>query len=110
MSTPVVVDGHAYVLGKDKRLLCVNLKTGQEAWSTDERFGDYWSLVANKDKILALDNRGMLFLLKANAKEFDLIEKRKVADSETWAHLAVCGDEIFIRDLTGLTLWRWTWK
>lgn len=110
MSTPVVVDGHAYVLGKDKRLLCVNLKTGKEAWSTDERFGDYWSLVANKDKILALDNRGMLFLLKANAKEFDLIEKRKVADLETWAHLAVCGDEIFIRDLTGLTLWRWTGK
>lgn len=60
MSTPVVVDGHAYVLGKDKRLLCVNLKTGKEAWSTDERFGDYWSLVANKDKILARQPRNAL--------------------------------------------------
>ncbi|MBY0459572.1 MAG: PQQ-like beta-propeller repeat protein, partial [Gemmataceae bacterium] len=106
MSTPVVVDGHAYLLGKDKRLLCVNLKTGKEAWGTDERFGEYWSLVANKDKILALDNRGTLYLLKASPKEFDLLDKRKVAD-DTWAHLAVCGDEVFVRDLTGLTAWNW---
>ncbi len=110
MSTPVVVDGHAYVLGKDRRLLCVNLKTGKEAWGTDERFGDYWSLVANKGKILALDSRGVLYLLNASPKEFDLLGKRKVAESETWAHLAVCGDEIFIRDLTGLTVWRWAGK
>ncbi|MBP3956538.1 PQQ-like beta-propeller repeat protein [Gemmata sp. G18] len=110
MSTPVVVDGHAYVLGKDKRLVCVDVKTGKEAWSTDDRFGDYWSLIANKDRILALDSRGILYLLKANAKEFDLIEKRKVAESETWAHLAVCGNEIFIRDLNGLSAWRWSGK
>ncbi|QJW93599.1 PQQ-binding-like beta-propeller repeat protein [Frigoriglobus tundricola] len=110
MTTPVVVADHAYVLGKDKRLVCVNLKTGKEAWGTDERFGDYWSMVANGDKILALDSRGLLYLLKADAKEFDLIGKRKVSDSETWAHLAVCGDEIFIRDLNGLTAWRWSGK
>lgn len=107
MTTPVIVDGHAYLLGKDKRLVCVNVKTGKEAWGTEERFGDYWSLVANKDKILALDNRGTLFLLKANAKEFELLDKRKVADAETWAHLAVVGDELFVRDLNGLTAWTW---
>lgn len=110
MTTPVVVDDHAYVLGKDKRLVCVNLKTGKEAWGTDERFGEYWSLVANKDKILALDNRGTLYLLKANTKEYDQLSKRKIADAETWAHIAVCGDEIFIRDLYNLTVWRWTGK
>ncbi|AMV25264.1 outer membrane biogenesis protein BamB [Gemmata sp. SH-PL17] len=110
MCTPVVVGGHAYVLGKDKRLVCVDVRTGKEAWGTDERFGDYWSLVANKDRILALDSRGILYLFKADPKEFDLIEKRKVAESETWAHLAVCGDEIFIRDLNGLSAWRWSGK
>jgi outer membrane protein assembly factor BamB len=106
MSTPVIVKGHAYLLGKDRRLLCVNVETGAEAWRTDERFGEYWSLVANGDKILALDQRGILFLLKANAQEFDLLDQRKVAEAETWAHLAVCGDELFIRDLNGLTAWR----
>ena len=110
MTSPVVVGGHAYVLGKDRRLLCVNLETGKEAWGTEERFGEYWSLVANGDKILALDNRGVLHLLRANAKQYDLLDKRKVADAETWAHLAVCGHEVVVRDLTGLTLWKWAGK
>src|SRR3954447_7049790 len=55
---------HAYVLGKDRRLLSVNLETGNKAWRTDERFGEYWSLVANRGKVLALDNRGILYLLR----------------------------------------------
>ena len=110
MSTPVIVNGHAYVLGKDKRLLCVDLATGKEAWRTDERFGDYWSLVANRDKILALDQRGILYLLKANEKEFDQLDKRKISNSESWAHLAVCGDELYIRDLEGLAAWKWVGK
>lgn len=110
MTTPVVVESHAYVLGKDRRLLCANLETGKETWRTEERFGEYWSLVANGDKILALDQRGILYLFKANPVEFELLDKRKVTESEAWAHLAVCGDEIYIRDLTSLRAWRWKAK
>jgi len=107
MSSPVVVDDHAYIHGKDRRLICVNLKTGKEAWGTDERFGEYWSMVTDGAKVLALDNRGKLYLFRATPKEFDLLDQRKVADAETWAHVAVCGDEVFVRDLTGLTAWKW---
>ncbi len=110
ISTPVIVDGHAYLLGKDKRLLCVNLETGAEVWRTDERFGEYWSLTSNDDKILALDQRGFLYLLKASSKDFEQLDKRKVADAETWAHIAVCGNEIFIRDSKGITAWKWSGK
>jgi outer membrane protein assembly factor BamB len=108
MTSPVVVNDHAYLLGKDKRFLCVDLKTGQEKWRTDERFGEYWSLVANGDKLLALDQKGVLYLIRANPAEYELLDKRKVADAEAWAHLAVCGDEIFVRDLTGLAAFKWS--
>lgn len=107
MTSPVVVGGHAYLLGKDRRFLCVDLATGAEKWRSEERFGEYWSLVANGGKILALDNRGTLFLVKADPKEYDPLDQRKVADSEAWAHLAVCGGEVYVRDLAGLTAWRW---
>lgn len=107
MSTPVIVGGHAYFLGRDQTLACVNVKDGKEAWRSDKRYGQYWSLVANGDKILALDQKGILYLLKANPKEMEILAERKVADAESWAHLAVCGDEIIIRDLTGLTAWKW---
>ncbi|MFO0849216.1 MAG: PQQ-binding-like beta-propeller repeat protein [Gemmataceae bacterium] len=107
MTSPVVVGGHAYLLGKDRRLICVDLASGKETWRSEKRFGEYWSLVANGDKLLGLDNRGVLYLLRANPNEFDLLAEKKVADAESWAHLAVCGDTLFIRDLTGLTALRW---
>jgi outer membrane protein assembly factor BamB len=107
MSTPVVVDNHAYYLGKDQRAICVNLKDGKEAWRSEKRFGKYWNLVANGDKILALDERGILYLLKANPKDLDILAEKKLPRAETWAHLAVYGDEIAIRDLSSLTLYRW---
>ena len=35
------------------------------------------------------------------------LDKRKVSEGETSAHLAVSGDHIFVRELKALTQWRW---
>jgi outer membrane protein assembly factor BamB len=107
MTSPVVVNDFAYLLGKDQRVICVDLKTGKETWRSEKRFGQYWSIVANGDKLLALDQKGMLYLLKANPKEFEILAEKRVADSESWAHIAVCGSEVIIRDLNKLTAWKW---
>lgn len=106
MSTPVVVDGHAYLHLQNQRFTCINLKTGERTW-TSKPFGKYCSLVAQKDRVLALDQRGKLLLLKANPREFDLLDERQVSDQETWAHLAVCGEELFVRELQGLSAFVW---
>lgn len=107
MTSPVIVNDHVYLQGKDRRFICFDLKSGQEKWRSDQRFGEYWNLVANGDKILALDNRGILFLIRANPEKFELLDQREVAQSETWAHLAICGDEIYIRSLSDLIKFRW---
>jgi outer membrane protein assembly factor BamB len=109
MSTPVVVDGHAYLLGKDQRLTCVDLKTGTRTWTTERTYGKYWSMVAAGDKILALDQRGTLYLLKANPKEFELLDERKVA-TDSWAHLAVAGETVVVRALDQLLVFKWAGK
>lgn len=106
MSTPVVIDGHAYLHLQNQRFACINLTTGERTW-TSTPYGKYSSLVAQKDLILALDQTGELLLLKANPKEFELLGQRKVSDQETWAHLAVCGEEIFVRELNALRAFRW---
>jgi hypothetical protein len=46
-------------------------------------------------------------LLRANPAKFDVIDRRKVSDQDTWAHLAVGPGELFIRDLGGLSAWHW---
>ena len=107
MTSPVVIDDHAYLFGKDQKFICVDLKAGKEKWRTERTYGKYCSLVANGKQILALDSRGILFLIKANPAEFELLDEKKVASSETWAHLAVAGSEVVIRELNALASYTW---
>lgn len=107
MSTPVVIDGVAYSHLKSQRVMAIEVETGRELWTSDETFGKYWSLVAQGDHILALDQRGVLLLLRANRDKLDLLDRRKLTDAETWAHLALAGDAIFVRELHALAAYRW---
>ena len=107
MSTPVIIDGHAYLHLRSQKFTCVELKTGKQTWTTTGRYGQYWSLVAQKDRILALDQNGELLLIRAKPDKFDLLDSRKISDEETWAHLAVCGDQVFVRELNGISAYRW---
>jgi outer membrane protein assembly factor BamB len=106
MSSPVVIDGQVYLHLRNQRFTSIDLKTGETNW-TSEPFGKYWSLIAQGDRILALDERGDLLFIRATPEKFDLISRPKVADAETWAHLAIDGDQLFIRELTGLTALGW---
>lgn len=105
MSSPVVVDGHIYLHLRNQRFVCLDAATGAERWTT-KPFGKYWSMVAAGDKILALDQRGELLLIQASPKEFKLISRREVAD-DAWAHLAIVGDELFVRDLRAMKVFSW---
>ena len=96
MSTPVVIDGHAYLHLQNQRFTCINLQSGERTW-TSQPFGKYCSLVCQQDLILALDERGKLLLIKANPKQFELLDEKAVSDQECWAHLAVCGGRVHRR-------------
>jgi outer membrane protein assembly factor BamB len=106
MSSPVLIDDHIYLHLRNRRFTCLDLATGESPWTTTP-YGEYWSMVANGDRMLALDERGDLLLLRANPREFELLDSRKVSDEPAWAHLAVSGDEIFVRGLNHLTVYRW---
>jgi hypothetical protein len=87
--------------------MAIEVETGRELWTTEQSFGKYWSLVAQGDRMLALDQRGLLLLLRANKAKFELLDQRQLTTAETWAHLAVVGEELFVRELNGLSAYRW---
>lgn len=107
MSTPVIWEGHAYIHLKSQRFMCLDLKTGEERWTTTESFGKYWSLVRSGNQILALDQRGSLHLLLATPARFVALDKVALTDQEAWAHLAVAGRELFVRDLDSIRAFTW---
>lgn len=105
MSSPVVVEGQIYLHLRNQRFVCLDAATGKERWTTTP-FGKYWSLIANGDKLLALDQNGELLLIQASPNAFKLIARRKVAE-DSWAHLAIAGDQIVVRDLEAIKTFRW---
>jgi outer membrane protein assembly factor BamB len=59
------------------------------------------------NRILALDQRGELLLFRADPTKFDRIDSRKISEDETWAHIAVCGGQVFVRELRALAVYQW---
>ncbi|HMP78210.1 MAG TPA: PQQ-like beta-propeller repeat protein [Pirellulaceae bacterium] len=106
MSSPVVIDGHIYLHLQNQRFTCLKWETGEERWRTSP-FGKYWSMVAAGDRMLALDERGELLLIRANPEKFELLDRKKIADESTWAHLALYDDQVIIRELKALSVFRW---
>lgn len=105
MSSPVLINGHVYLHLRNQRFTCLDLETGKDLWRSD-KFGQYWSMIASGDRILALDERGELLLIRANPEKFELLDRRTVADSTAWAHLALAGDQLFVRELDSLQVWK----
>ena len=107
MSSPVVVDGFAYLHLGNGRLCCIDLSTGKQSWRS-KSFGKYWSMAVNRDKILALDERGELLLIAADSSKAQMLARKRVSEAETWAHIAVVDDLVFIRELNAVASYRWS--
>ena len=107
MSTPVVIGGKVFMHLRNKKFTCLDLATGQQDWVTDRKFGEYWSLISQGQRLLALDEKGILFLIQADPSGFKLIAEKQISDSDTWAHLAMDGDLIVIRALNKLQAFHW---
>jgi outer membrane protein assembly factor BamB len=107
MSSPVIVDGHAYLHLRNQRLVCINLADGEIKWTSPRGFGKYMSLITNGKKLLALDERGSLYLFRATPESFEQLDTYQVSDQQAWAHLAVADDEIFVRTQKGLHVFTW---
>jgi outer membrane protein assembly factor BamB len=106
MSTPIVLDGYAYLHLANQRFTCIDLRNGETKWTT-EPYGQYWSMAVRDGKILALDERGQLLQIKASPEKFELLDSKEISNSPTWAHIAVAGNELFIRELNAVTAYRW---
>ena len=106
MSSPIVIDHYIYMHLKSNRFACMDLQTGKDLWTT-KKVGEYWSMVSNGNRILALGHDGQLRLIAHNPKEFELISERKISDEESWAHLAVSGNQIAVRSQKNLMLFDW---
>jgi len=108
MSSPLLIDGHLYMHGRDKKFHCIEATSGEVKWSSDKKLGEYWSSVRSGNRILALGHDGTLRLIEATPDEpCKILAEYKVSKQETWGHLAIDGNLLYIRELKGLAVYRW---
>jgi outer membrane protein assembly factor BamB len=108
MSSPVVAGGRLIGFSHRQKgqLVALDLATGRQAWAGPGRQGENASLVVAGPDLLVLNDEGELLVLKADADRFAPVATYGVAESATWAHLAVAPNVILVKDARRLTLWR----
>jgi hypothetical protein len=67
--------------------------------------GDYAALVVAGGLVLAQTNEAELTVFDPSAAQFRMVARYKVADKPTWAHPAIIGREILVKDRDSLMRW-----
>lgn len=106
MSSPVIIGDYVYCHLGNGRLACFDARNGEQMWRS-KPFGKYWSMVARGNTVLALDERGDLIVFEASPEAFKLLDTKHISDEECWGHVAVAGNEIFVRELRGISAFKW---
>jgi outer membrane protein assembly factor BamB len=103
-SSPVYLDGNIYGIsgnaGKGD-LKCIDLNTGKVKWSHDSGFG---SLMVADNKLIILNERGVLTIAEASPSGYKEISSAKVMDpkgAKCWTMPVLCNGKIYCRDSKG---------
>jgi outer membrane protein assembly factor BamB len=108
MSSPVLGAARLYGFSHRRKgqLFCLDPATGRTLWLSEGRQGENASLVVAGGVVLALLTDGELLVLEAGGAAFKVLKKYTVADSPTWAHLAVVDDGVLVKDERSLAYFR----
>ncbi len=80
-------------------------KTGQTVWATEGRDGNQASVLNAGNVLLYLTSDADLIVAAKSRKGLEPLARYKVAESATWAHPAVLGKQILVKDEASLSLW-----
>ncbi len=109
MNSPVLAGEHFYGLSSKRKgmLFCAEAATGNVIWQTEGREGTNAALLHTREWLFALTTDANLIVARKNVKGFEQAAKYTVADSATYAHPVLLGEQILIKDNTSLQLWSW---
>jgi outer membrane protein assembly factor BamB len=89
------------------QFFCLDTKTGRTLWTSTGREGENAAILSAREVLFLLTNDADLIVARKSARGFEPIKKYHVAESPTWAHPVVAGNQILIKDAESLALWSW---
>ncbi|QDV69714.1 Quinoprotein ethanol dehydrogenase precursor [Rosistilla carotiformis] len=99
----ILVDGYIYCgTGNGNGLpICVNMKTGENAWGPERGEGKgETSLVYADGHLVMRRDDGTVILVRANPKKMDVVSsfKPEFQQGKSWAHPVISGGRLYLRE------------
>jgi outer membrane protein assembly factor BamB len=107
MSSPVVNESTLYGLSHRNRgqFFALDLSSGKTLWTTPGREGENASLMLAGSLLLMSTTNAELIIARANPVRFEEVKRYTIANSAVWAHPAVSGSLILVKDVDTLIGW-----
>jgi outer membrane protein assembly factor BamB len=86
------------------QFFCLDADTGKTLWTGDPRQGENAAMVLANGLIFSLTDDAHLIVTSAADKAARVIKNYQVANSPTWAHPAIVGKNILVKDETTLAM------
>ncbi|HEX6975467.1 MAG TPA: PQQ-binding-like beta-propeller repeat protein [Vicinamibacterales bacterium] len=107
MSSPIDAGGTLYGLTHRNKgqFFAVNTATGKMLWISEGRQGDNAALTSAGNLLIATTTEGELVIARKSPTAFDVVRRYTVAESPVWAHPALAGGGVLIKDAETLAYW-----
>lgn len=107
MSSPVLIGGTIYglTLRNKGQFVAIDAATGKTLWTTQGREGENASMMGSPSWLLASSTDGHLVVARANPLKYEEVRRYQVAESAMWAHPAIAGTSIIVKDTDKVICW-----
>ena len=107
MSSPVLIGGTLYgLIDRSKgQFVALDAASGTMLWNTQGREGENASMLGNRSWLLASTTEGNLVVARASAQKYEEVRRYQIAPSALWAHPAITGDSIMVKDVDKVICW-----
>lgn len=107
MSSPVLIGGTIYGLTMRNKgqFVAIDAASGKLLWNTQGREGENASMISHRSWLLASTTDGHLVVARANPEKYEEVRRYQVAESATWAHPAITGNSIIVKDVDKVICW-----
>lgn len=107
MSSPVLIGETIYGLTQRSKgqFVAIDAAGGKTLWNTKGREGDNASMMGSRSLLLASTTDGAFVVARANPQKYDEVRRYQVAESAMWAHPAITGGSIIVKDVDKVICW-----
>jgi outer membrane protein assembly factor BamB len=107
MNSPVLAGDLLFGMSHRNKgqFFCLDAAAGKTLWTGDPRQGENAAMLIAGNTIFSLTNDADLIVTSVADRGANVIRKYRVADTPTWAHPAIVGTSILIKDEATLAMW-----